>query len=251
MLYGEWWKMSISGGEIGLDEGGIAQAISDMIGHFFERPVWKQEAENIKYNKKGLVTKKWTTTHDISMGEILVPLVIAGFIKLNPLLSHSFLDAAGNVTDYLNVGGIPNLARYSDVYGTLLGPFLYARAIAAATLKAKDDADKVDDGEQTMLPGTEYYIKEIDPVTGLPYVKEGRIVNPTPKPVEYVEDSDDIRTDPVARDTKADRLRETAKLTRTNAYKLFDDGHITREQLMILLAQAKRMEEQADQLEDR
>ncbi|GAG74164.1 unnamed protein product [marine sediment metagenome] len=107
------------GGEIGFDEGGVLQAL-------FARPVWSQETEHFKYNKQGLVIKRWTTKFDMSMGDALVPLVLAGILSLGAL--YPGLPQAAT-TGGVDPSGNCNWGMFINLYGNLLGPVLYANCI--------------------------------------------------------------------------------------------------------------------------
>ena len=109
------------GGEVGFDEGGVLQAL-------FTRPVWSQETEHFEYNKKGLVTRRWITKYDVSMGDALVPLVLAGIISLGALFPQFLAAGGGGVKD---ISGHCNYGQSINLYGNILGPVLYARCIKA------------------------------------------------------------------------------------------------------------------------
>ena len=114
-------------GQIGFDEGGVVTGL-------LARPVFKRETEEWKYNKMGLPLKHWTTAWDVSLGDVLIPLVLGGFIMLTPLFLQSLGGAVGGVgaaADSLArpSGGPPVLGSYVTIYGNVIGPLLYAKAL--------------------------------------------------------------------------------------------------------------------------
>ncbi|GAI29406.1 unnamed protein product, partial [marine sediment metagenome] len=78
----------ISGGNIGFDEGGVLKALT-------ARPVFKQMTHEYKYTKKGLLKWEQQKDIDISIGDVIIPLVMAGFITLTPLFMRFIFDGEG------------------------------------------------------------------------------------------------------------------------------------------------------------
>ena len=124
--------MSISGGELGFDEGGVLNAI-------MSRPVYRKETEEWKYNKKGLPLKHWTTNWDVALGDILIPLVLGGLITLSPLfLSRLTMPSLPNIPSLPSLPSLPPIpglpkppstlsyGDYLNIYGPILGPILWA-----------------------------------------------------------------------------------------------------------------------------
>lgn len=67
---------TLSGGEVGLDEGGILQAL-------FSHPFLTRSTKKYVYDKKDRLVKEIVTSETISMGDVIVPLIAAGVITLS------------------------------------------------------------------------------------------------------------------------------------------------------------------------
>jgi len=64
------------GGQIGFDEGGVLKALS--------RPVWKQLDIEYDYDRKGNKIHESHRQVDLSIGDVLAVLVMAGVVTLTP-----------------------------------------------------------------------------------------------------------------------------------------------------------------------
>ena len=61
-------------GQIGFDEGGVLQAVSE--------PIGTTTITSYEYNKKGLVERQQVTTFKVSVADVLAVLIAMGFFKI-------------------------------------------------------------------------------------------------------------------------------------------------------------------------
>ena len=82
-------------GQLGLDEGGILQAVS--------RPVGKQTVTTYEYNRKGLVTEEKVTEISVSVADVMTVLVAALAFYYGPAIA----DAAESASKDYKEGALP------------------------------------------------------------------------------------------------------------------------------------------------
>ena len=72
-------------GEIGFDEGGVLAAL-------FSKPFYSESTIYFKY-RKGELIEQTTKSFDVSMGDVLVPMIIAGAVTLSVFSLEAIKDA--------------------------------------------------------------------------------------------------------------------------------------------------------------
>lgn len=87
------------------------------------RPVYREETETWKYNRANLPVRHKTRGLDVALGDILIPLVLAGFLTLGPLALNWMREQGEETAEATG----HSLTYYRTIYGPVIGPVLYAR----------------------------------------------------------------------------------------------------------------------------